>query len=338
MTIYADFSKSLHAVGLPARKSKIMSIAFASTKDQLDQTLHFSEVAPNVYAATAEGDPNVLVIIGSSGIMVVDTTATPKSAQRVIEKIRAISDAPFRYVVLSHYHAVRTLGASAYDQASVIASQGTYELIAERGEADYKSEYERFPRLFRGAETIPGITWPHIVFNEKLVVHLDETEVHILNLGRGHTKGDTVVWLPQHKVMFGGDAIDYRSTPYCGDAYLKDWRGMLKSLRAFEPEVLVPGRGPAVLGRVACEKAFDEMDCYLRDVYEITAEGALQGSLKAAFAYAYPRLKERYGEWFIFEHCIPFSISRAYDEVSGIVDPRIWTAERDQELWAEVHG
>lgn len=315
-----------------------MTIAFASSADQQDQPLHFDEIAPRVYAVTAEGDPNQLVVTGTSGILVVDTTATPVSARRVIEHIRTVSDAPFRFVVLSHYHAVRTLGASAYEGASVIASRGTYELIAERGDADFKSEYGRFPRLFRGAESIPGLTWPDIVFDSPLTLFIDGIEIQVMSLGRGHTRGDTVVWLPQHKILFGGDALDYRSTPYCGDAYLKEWRESLRSIRALKPEILVPGRGAALRGTQACEHAFDEMDTYLKDVYEITAEGARQGSLKAAFAYAYPRLKALYGDWFIFEHCIPFSISRAYDEATGIAEPRIWTAERDRELWAEVHG
>lgn len=315
-----------------------MSVAFASTADHKPQDLHFDEVAPNVYAAVAEGDPNVLVVVGDDGILVVDTTATPVMAQRVIERIRTVSQAPFRFVVLSHYHAVRVLGASAYGQATVVASQRTYDLIAERGEADYKSEYGRFPRLFEGVDSIPGLTWPHVVFKDELTLHVGETEVRVLAPGRGHTSGDTVVWLPEHKVMFGGDSIDHRSTPYCGDAYLKEWRETLRRIRALGPEVLVPGRGPAVRGQAACDVAFDEMDAYLRDVWDITEVGAREGSLKAAFAYAYPRLKERYGHWFIFEHCMPFSISRAYDEITGISEPRIWTAERDREMWAEVHG
>ena len=280
----------------------------------------------------------MLVVVGDDGILVVDTTATPVMAQRVIDRIRTISQAPFRFVVLSHYHAVRVLGASAYGQASVVASQGTYDLIAERGEADYQSEYGRFPRLFEGVQSVPGLTWPHVVFQASLTLHVGGTEVRVIAPGRGHTSGDTVVWLPEHKVMFGGDSIDYRSTPYCGDAYLKDWRETLRRIRSLGPEVLVPGRGPAVRGAAACGEAFDEMDAYLRDVWEITEAGARQGSLKAAFAYAYPRLKERYGHWFIFEHCMPFTISRAYDEINGIVHPRIWTAERDREMWAEVHG
>jgi len=98
------------------------------------------------------------------------------------------------------------------------------------------------------------------------------------------------------------------------------------------------GVGILTVGAAACGAAFDEMDTYLKDVWDITEAGTRLGSLKAAFAHAYPRLKERYGHWFIFEHCIPFTISRAYDEITGIAEPRIWTAERDRDMWAEVHG
>jgi glyoxylase-like metal-dependent hydrolase (beta-lactamase superfamily II) len=80
----------------------------------------------------------------------------------LIKQIRTISDKPIKYVLLTHYHAVRVLGASAYvaeGATEVIASQGTYELIVERGAQDMKSEMERFPRLFRGADSVPGLTW-----------------------------------------------------------------------------------------------------------------------------------------------------------------------------------
>ena len=315
-----------------------MSVAFASSADLKDQEVRFDPLAPGVYAAVAEGDPNVLVVTGDDGVPVVDTTATPVMAKRVIDCIRTVSQAPFRFIVLSHYHAVRVLGASAFEHASVVASRGSYDLILERGEADYKSEYGRFPRLFRGAESIPGLTYPHVVFDDQITLKIGSIDVQVIAAGRGHTKGDTVVWIPQHRILFGGDSIDYRSTPYCGDAYLKDWRATLRRIRDLDPRILVPGRGAALSGKAACDQAFDEMDLYLKDVWEITEAGARLGSLKAAFNHAYPRLKERYGHWFIFEHCIPFSIARAYDEISGIVDPRIWTAERDRELWAEVHG
>src|SRR5206468_6406654 len=106
------------------------------------------------------------VIIGDRFIMVSDATATPAMAHDLIARIRTVSDKPIKYVLLTHYHAVRVLGASAYaaeGATEVIASQGTYELIIERGKEDMQSEMDRFPRLFRNAEEIPGLTWPTLV-------------------------------------------------------------------------------------------------------------------------------------------------------------------------------
>jgi glyoxylase-like metal-dependent hydrolase (beta-lactamase superfamily II) len=135
-----------------------MSKAFASRADLEEKRVTFSRLSHNAYAYTAEGDPNTGVIIGDDAVMVIDTQATPVMARDVIAKIRSVTDKPIRYVVLSHYHAVRVLGASAYGADQIIASQDTRDLIVERGEQDYKSEYERFPRLFQAVDSIPGLT------------------------------------------------------------------------------------------------------------------------------------------------------------------------------------
>src|SRR5690606_13106904 len=172
---------------------------------------------------TAEGDPNTGVIIGDDGVMVLDTQATPMMAEDVLAKIRTVTDKPVKYVVLTHYHAVRVLGAAAYGAQEIIASRDTYDLIVERGAQDWKSELERFPRLFRNAESVPGLTWPTITFTGEMSVFMGKTEVQLKQLGRGHTKGDTVAWLPNEKVLFSGDLVEYGATPYTGDAYLTDW-------------------------------------------------------------------------------------------------------------------
>src|SRR5512139_2777906 len=145
-----------------------MTKAFASQADLAEKKVSFVELAPGAYAYTAQGDPNTGVIVGDDCVMVIDTQATPVMAQDVIRRIREVTDKPIRHVLLSHYHAVRVLGASAYGAQNVIASRGTYELIAERGDADWKSEVGRFPRLFRAAESVPGLTWPTIVFEREL--------------------------------------------------------------------------------------------------------------------------------------------------------------------------
>ena len=98
-----------------------------------------------------------------------------------------------------------------------------------------KSEIERFPRLFRAVESVPGLTWPTIVFEKRLTLWLGKLQVELMQLGRGHTKGDTVVWLPQEKILFSGDLVEFDATPYTGDAYLADWPATLDAIAALEP-------------------------------------------------------------------------------------------------------
>ncbi len=174
------------------------SKAFASQADLAEKKITFEQLSKHCWAYTAEGDPNSGVIIGDRFVMVSDTTATPDMARDLIRKIRKISDKPIKYVLLTHYHAVRVLGASAYvaeGATEVIASQGTLDLINERGAQDMVSEMERFPRLFRGGDQVPGLTWPTLVIGGgdptkgeapgKLTVDLGGVKVQIWSPGPG---------------------------------------------------------------------------------------------------------------------------------------------------------
>src|SRR3954464_7182497 len=147
---------------------------FASQADLEDKQVTFSQLSEHAWAYTAEGDPNTGIVIGENAVLVADTQATPAMAADVIRRIREVTDKPIKYVVLSHYHAVRVLGASAYQPEHVIASRDTYDLIVDRGEHDMKSEIERFPRLFRAVESVPGLTWPTMVFDRRLTVWLGQ--------------------------------------------------------------------------------------------------------------------------------------------------------------------
>jgi len=316
-----------------------MAKAFASQADLEEKQITFSKLADNAYAYTTEGDPNTGVVIGEHGVLVVDTQATPIMARDVIERIRSVTDKPVKYIVLTHYHAVRVLGASAYGADHIISSQDTYDLIVERGEQDYKSEYERFPRLFRGGDSIPGLTWPNLTFSGQMTLRLGKTEVRIMQLGRGHTKGDTVVWLPKEKVLFSGDLVEYGATPYTGDAYLGDWPATLDNIAGLEPKALVPGRGEALTTRESVKAALDGTRAFVTRMFETVKQGQKAGKdLKDVYKETYKALKPDFGQWVIFDHCLPFDVSRAYDEAGGIRDPRIWTARRDAEMWQALEG
>lgn len=316
-----------------------MAKAFASKADLGEKQVTFSRLAENAYAYTAEGDPNTGVIIGDDGVMVVDTQATPLMAGRVLEKIRSVTDKPVKCVLMTHYHAVRVLGASAYEPQHVIASQDTYDLIVERGQQDWQSEFERFPRLFNGYETIPGLTWPSIVFKGEMTLWMGKTEVRIMQLGRGHTKGDTVVWLPKERVLFSGDLVEYGATPYTGDAYLLDWPTTLDNVAALDPVALVPGRGDALTTPETIKEGIGGTRAFITAMYAAVKAGKEQGkALKEIYEDTYAALKPEFGDWVIFDHCLPFDVARAYDIASGIADPQIWTAQRDAEMWESLAG
>ena len=317
-----------------------MSKAFASQADLEEKTVTFSKLSEHAYAYTAEGDPNTGIVIGDDAVMVIDTQATPAMAQDVIRRIREVTDKPIKYVVLSHYHAVRVLGASAYRPEHIIASQDTRDLIVERGEQDKASEIGRFPRLFRNVESVPpGLTWPTLTFSGRMTLWLGKLEVQLIQLGRGHTKGDTVVWLPQDKVLFSGDLVEFDATPYAGDAYFQDWPKTLDNIAALKPQALVPGRGAALQGAADVARGLEGTRAFVADLYASVKAGAAAGKeLRAVYRDTYDKLKPKYGQWVIFDHCMPFDVTRAYDEATQYPDPRIWTAERDIEMWKSLEA
>jgi glyoxylase-like metal-dependent hydrolase (beta-lactamase superfamily II) len=314
--------------------------AFASSADLGEKTISFDEIGKGVYAYTAEGDPNTGVVIGDDSVLVFDAQATPKMAQTVIDRVRAVTDKPIRHVVLSHYHAVRVLGAPAYGASEIICSDAARDMIVERGEEDKASEIGRFPRLFQGAESIrPGLTWPTTTFSEDCSLWLGSREVRLMSLGRGHTAGDIVAWIPDADVSFAGDLVEYGATPYCGDAHFTDWPDTLDNLAGLGSVAMVPGRGAALVGEAMVADGIGGTRAFLSDLFEAVKQNVASGrSLRETFERVHASLKPAYGDWVIFEHCLPFNVSRAYDEANGLDHPRIWTDERDRQMWAELRG
>ncbi len=313
---------------------------FASAADLEEKKVTFEQISEHAWAYTAEGDPNTGIIIGDDAVLVADTQATPAMAADVIRRIREVTDKPIKYVVLTHYHAVRVLGASAYQPQQILASQDTYDLIVERGEQDKASEIGRFPRLFRNLETVPeGLTWPTMTFTGKMTLWLGKLEVQLLQLGRGHTKGDTVVWLPGEKTLLSGDLVEFDATPYAGDAYFQDWPQTLDNIAKLHPLALVPGRGPALRGEAQVQKGLEVTRAFVSDVWASVKAGADAGrDLRKVYEETFAKLQPKYGEWVIFNHCMPFDVTRAYDEATQFPDPRIWTAERDRQMWEALEG
>ena len=316
-----------------------MAKAFASQGDLEEKKISFTEIGEGLYAFTAEGDPNSGVIIGDDSVMVVEAQATPRLAQKVIDCIRTVTDKPISHVVLTHYHAVRVLGASAFEAGQVIMSEMARNMVVERGQEDWDSEFQRFPRLFQGHESIPGLTWPTTTFNGKMSVWLGKRRVDMMQLGRAHTAGDIVIHVPDENVMFTGDIVEAHSACYCGDGHFSDWGQTLEAVRAFDLAAIAPGRGDALIGAKAVNDALDRTKDFVLSTYKpVQKVAAKGGSLKEAWDAVRAECDPKFKDYAIYEHCLPFNVARAYDEARGIDTPRIWTAARDLEMWQALQA
>lgn len=316
-----------------------MAKAFASQGDTGEKTISFTEVGEGLWAFTAEGDPNSGVIIGDDSVMIIEAQATPQLAGKVIEKVREVTDKPISHVVLTHYHAVRVLGASEFGASQIIMSDKARAMVAERGQEDWDSEFQRFPRLFDGHESIPGLTWPTTTFSDQMTVYLGNRRVDIKQIGRAHTAGDSVIWVPDEQVMFTGDIVEYHSACYCGDGHFGDWGGTLDRVAAYNPQSIAPGRGDALVGTdmvtAAIESTRDFVDSTYLPAAKVAARG---GTLKEAWDAVREVCDPKFKDYAIYEHCLPFNVARAYDEARGIDTPRIWTAQRDLDMWEALQG
>lgn len=294
-------------------------------------------LAEGVYALTAEGDPNVGAVEAEDFLVCFEARATPVAARDWLARLREYTDKPVRYLALSHYHAVRVLGASAFEADVIVTHEKTRELVAERGKQDWESELGRMPRLFRDPDSIPGLTWPTATFSDRFAIDLggDRGDLVLAYCGRGHTEGDAVGWLPKHQILFAGDLVEAQAALYTGDAFHADWStGTLDAVRAFGAEQLVGGRGAVAKGRAAVDAAVEQTRRFLVTMRtEVGAVHQAGGSVKDAFERAHAALAPDFGAWPIFEHCMPFNVQRLWDEYDGVERPRIWTAERDREVW-----
>lgn len=316
-----------------------MTKPFASTADTEEKAEDLEVLADGVYALVTGGDPNVGAIEGEDFLVCFEARATPVMAKRWLERLREHTDKPVRYLVLSHYHAVRVLGASAFGAEAIITHAETKRLIAERGQQDWDSEFGRMPRLFGGHDTIPGLTWPTITFADRMSIELggDRGTLELAWAGRGHTSGDIYAWLPRQRVLFAGDLVENGSAVYTGDAYHQDWRTTtLDNVKALGAEILVGGRGEIARTRADSDRAVELtrefLDLLVTSVEKVQRAG---GTVREAYRAAREALLPGYGGMPVFEHAVVFDTQRVWEELRG-EPPVVWTAQRDREVWDQL--
>ncbi|MFI9007287.1 MBL fold metallo-hydrolase [Actinosynnema sp. NPDC053489] len=290
------------------------------------------ELADGVHALISEDAPNVGAIEGEDFLVCVDARATPAQARRWLDPLRRRTRKPVRHLVLSHYHADRALGASAFDAAEVVAHENTRALIAERGREDWRGRRD----LVGEASGIPGLTWPTVTFSDRLTIPLggDRGEVELRYCGRGHTAGDLVAWLPHQRILFAGDLVEARAALDTADAFHDEWATTtLDRVAALGAEQLVGGHGPHARDRAEVDAAVANSRHFLDELRRTVGSAHLSGGTPAdAYRAAHRALAPRYGRWPAFERCLPLNVQRYWDECDGVVWPRVRTAETDREV------
>jgi cyclase len=259
----------------------------------------FERVADGVYCAIASGVPyyvsNSVVIVGDDGVLLVDSGAGPNEALALRDGIRAITDRPVRYVVDTHFHLDHAFGHQAFPEALIVSHEdaslrdavqgrtftGTVAGLPEqigkaRAEAEKQTDPAKRAELVQRAEAllayhkeltafVPDAA--SATFSDRLTLRLGAREVRVLHLGRGHTAGDVVVFLPQARVVCTGDLFN-GYVGYMGDAYVDEWAETLARLAELDFETVVAGHGEPFKGR----DAIAPVQAVLRDLWRQAAE------------------------------------------------------------------
>ncbi len=307
----------------------------ADRADQAGQSgLVTEDLGGGCYAFSGPGFSTSGAIVGERGVIVVDTQADEDRAAEVLQALRRLTDKPIRYCVLTHFHCDRTLGALVFEPVEIIGSDLTKRLMMTRGREEAAFAARRTPsRVAEHAVRLPMVP-PSLSVASSVTLELGNCEVRVMHLGRGHTVGDTIVWVPGAGVLYAGDVVQHAFAPYCGDANLSDWLRALDRITAFRPATIVPGYGAAALGAANATAAIETTRDFITTLKDAASACAEQNlGLKETYNHCGQVMESRFSGLLESDTHLPFNVARAYDEAHGLDVPQAWSSER----LADVH-
>ena len=281
----------------------------AATGDTVETPTHrFQKIAEGVYFAVGTGSihvmSNSMVVIGDTDVLVVDSHVTPAAARALLKSIEALTDKPVRYLVNTHYHFDHAHGNQAFpDGVEIIGHEYTREKLLGpvleestflsfttalpaqiedlKRRINIESLHSRMASLEARlrvqedyleatAEIVP--TPPNITLRTEMSIYMGDREIRLLHLGRGHTGGDVVVFLPAERIVFTGDLM-LPFLSYMGDGFVDEWPATLEALKQLDFDVLLPGHGAPLR-----DKAFIcHIQGYLEDLWKRASEAKANG-------------------------------------------------------------
>jgi glyoxylase-like metal-dependent hydrolase (beta-lactamase superfamily II) len=259
--------------------------------------------------------PNVGIVAGDDGILVIDTGMGPENAETVLSETRKISDLPIRFLVSTHFHPEHNFGAQAFPaETLLIYSIAQHRDLQRKGERYRQWFIEMFGEDVRGFLEPVKLVPPDVTFERRAGFDLGHLPVEAYHFGRAaHTGGDTVVFLPEQKIAFVGGLVPNGFFPIFPDedSSVAGWITSLDELKALGAETIVPGHGP--IGQAAL---IDTVRDYLVSIQARASELHSHGApLQSAQDTLFDEFTRRYPDWGE-SHWIRNAVERVYAEAS----------------------
>jgi cyclase len=243
------------------------------------------EVGPGVFARVGERplQPNSGIIVGDDGVTVIDSGYSTEAGRELQADIRRVTPLPVVRVIISHHHFDHAWGNDAFSDARIIGHENARRNMLGDQEP-YREQMLRFVPTLTGwygvdADTLTRrlgatrITPPTETFGQRLDLDLGGHRAELFNFGAGHTDGDTLVYLPEEKVVFGGDLVCNHVIPNAADGDPLHWFGILAAIEEIDMDVIVPGHGPVGGRLTVCD--FDAcLSTITREVRRALEDGA----------------------------------------------------------------
>ncbi len=233
----------------------------------------FTEIAPGVYSAIAppalNGGSNSAVIVNKDDVMVVDSHMTPEAGRVLLQEIKTLTDKPVRFLVNTHFHYDHTDGNQAFTPAiDIIGHEYTRSRLTA---SNYRTTGMLGNLLASGnalASSLKDLqpTPPNVTLSDHMTLWRGDREIRLLYLGRGHTGGDVVVYLPKERVVCTGDLLVHDIANLI-DGFVNVWPDALEKLRAIDFTDVIPGHGDPFKGK----ERIDWFQAYLRDLWKQSA-------------------------------------------------------------------
>ena len=327
------------------------AVVFARAQNQSPQAAHrFQQIAPGVYSAMATGTLNVgsnsCVIVNQDDVLVVDSHISPESARALLREIKTVTDKPVRFLVNTHFHFDHANGNQVFTApVDIIGHEFTRKKLlgdvlakgtifseslaglpnqidqlkqraAAEQDAAAKARLEQQVRVQQAyAEQVKEVkpTPPNVTLNDHLTFFRGDREIRMIHLGRAHTGGDVVVFLPRERVVCTGDML-VAGISNLSDGYVNEWPETVEKLRALDFTDVVPGHGDPWKGK----EKIDHWQAYLRDIWQ---QASKLHDQKVPAADAAKRIdmtshKNRYPT-ITAPGVAPIGVARMYDVMEG---------------------